>query len=301
MFTRVLVPLDGTTDSATALPPARTIARATGAEMTLLRIVPPEAYDADRAAAKEARQYLRQIADELVKGGTYAATETRLGANPAKEIVREVTAGAADLVVMTTHGRGGLARVALGSVAEGVLAHSPVPVMLLRPGGRRMEYVKAIVVPVDGTPAASLALSVAAPLAQTTGAKLVLLQVVLPSAYYYLEGLTPIDLRTDETMLAAAQSYVSGLVQRLDLAGIAAEGRAVLGRVSEQIVETADTMEANLIIMSTHALTGPMRTLLGSVADEVVRAAHQPVLLVRQGHSSMAEPTTRQAHQVAVV
>jgi nucleotide-binding universal stress UspA family protein len=301
MFTRILVPLDGTADSATALPPARTMAEATGGELILLRVVSPRGFAPSSPVLEEARTYLAGIAAELAKGGTRVNVVVREGDDAAHEIVADAASGGAELIVMATHGRGGLARVAFGSVADGVLANSPVPVMLLRPGGRRLDHLRTLLVPVDGTPGASLALSAAVPLAQATGAKLVLAQAVIPSTHYYMEGLMLVDLGSDEEMLAAAQQYVTGLAGRLEKANVRAEGRAELGRASATLVAMADAADADLIVMSTHALTGPMRTLLGSVADEVVRQAHQPVLLVRQRGGALADPSSGAPHTMMVI
>jgi nucleotide-binding universal stress UspA family protein len=91
-----------------------------------------------------------------------------------------------------------------------------------------------------------------------------------------------IDLVGDDNALAGAGQYVSGLADQLQRAGLVAEGRAVMGLPSAMIVRTASEMEADLIVMSTHALTGLARAVLGSTADEVVRNARRPVLLVRQ-------------------
>ncbi len=288
MFKNLLIPLDGTTDAAVALPAARTLARATAGELTLLRVVPPRSLGADTPALEDARTYLAAIAAELAKGGIVAHTVVRQGTSAADEIVRDAVTGGADLIVMATHGRGGLQRALVGSAAQGVLAHSSVPVMLLRPGGHRMNHLHTLLVPVDGSPGASLALSVAVPLAQATGARLVLVQVVIPGLQYYPEGPLRVDVDLDEDRLASAQQYAAGLARRIERAHVAAEGRTVLGRAWEEIVQAADAVGADLIVMSTHALTGPARTLLGSVADEVVRAADQPVLLVRQRHGARA-------------
>jgi nucleotide-binding universal stress UspA family protein len=282
MFKKLLVPLDGTAEAAVALPPARALAQQLDAELSLVRVVPPGLDPADGKAA-EAALYLQRVAGELAKGGLAVDTQVRVGGDAANEIMEAACTGGADLVVMATRARGNLQRVLMGSVMEQVLAKGPAPVLLLRPGGHRVTCVQTLLVPVDGTPGAALALGTAVPLAQTTGAKIVLLQVVLPGAYYSAGGWNLVDLGSDEEALAAAQSYVAGLAGRLERAGVAAEGRATLGRVSDTIVETAAGVGADFIVMSTHALTGPVRTLLGSTADEVAQTARCPVLLIRQG------------------
>jgi nucleotide-binding universal stress UspA family protein len=282
MFRKVLVPLDGTAQAAVALPPARALGEQLEAELTLVRIVPPGLGPTDGKAA-EAALYLQRVAAELAKGGVRVDTQVRAGGDTAAEIVETARTCGADLVVMATRARGNLQRVLMGSVMEQVLAKGSAPVLLLRPGGHRVNRVCTLLVPVDGTPGAALALGTAVPLAQATGAKIVLLQVVLPGAYYYTGGWNLMDLGSDEEALAAAQRYVTGLAGRLERAGVAADGRAMVGRVSETIVETAAEVAADFIVMSTHALTGPVRALVGSTANEVAQTARCPVLLMRQG------------------
>jgi nucleotide-binding universal stress UspA family protein len=265
VFRSIVVPLDGSARAATALLPARALVRQTGATLTLTRVVPSGLDEA--AKGVEAEQYLEAVAAELAKGDVRAATLVRRGASPAAEIIEAVRGQGADLVIMATHGHGGLQRALVGSVAERVLVHSPVPVLLLRPGGRRVTRVTTLLVPLDGTPDAALALGTAVPLAQAIEARLVLLRVALPDT-------------EDE---AEAQRYVDELAARLERAGVPTAGRASRGRVADTIVATAEDVAADFIVMSTRGLTGPARTLLGSTADEVVHAARCPILLLRQG------------------
>ena len=129
MFTRILVPLDGTTHSATALPPARTVARATGAELMLVRVVPPATFAGEFLPVEDARAYLSRIAAELAKGETRVKTRVRRGDNPAQEIVGTAESKYADLIVMATHGRTGFSHLLSGSIAEDMVNHSTIPIL----------------------------------------------------------------------------------------------------------------------------------------------------------------------------
>jgi nucleotide-binding universal stress UspA family protein len=297
MFTKLLVPLDGTPEAAVAVLPALTLARATGASVHLIRVsraalgVPP----VDEAA--EAELGLERVAAELAADGVAVGTQVRRG-DPAEEIVAEARQRDADLIVMATHGRAGLGRAVIGSVAERVLAHAPVPVLVLRPGGHRMAHLRTLLVPLDATPGGAHALGAALGLARATGAGLVLLQVQL-TAYAGDPALggaafTYIDPAWDEEARQAAQGYVDRMAERLRRAGVVAEGRAILGDVAATIEATAEDVDADLIVMNTHALTGPARALLGSVADAVVRTSHRPVLLVRRDAPFVGDPEGRQ-------
>lgn len=207
---------------------------------------------------------------------------------PSARIVDEILAADADLVIMATHGRSGLERAMLGSVTERTLAHSPVPVLLQRPGGKHVTAIGKLLVPVDGSPGGALALGTALALARSTRARIVLVQVVVPLALALATSWgammpTYIDPAWDEEALTSAQAYVTGLANRLHKVGIDAEARVEQGqRVDETIVGTADKVAADIVVMSTHALTGVARAILGSVADALVRTAGHPVLLVRQ-------------------
>ena len=281
MFKKLLVPLDGSAQAAVALPLARAVARQTGAAQRLLRVVPPTRADAEDRLHGEARDNLARIAAELAAGDGEVDTAVRHDESPGAAIVREAGRWPADLIVMATHGRSGLARVMIGSVAQRVVSESPVPVLLLRPGGHRVAHLMTLLVPVDGTPEGSRALSVALPLAQETGARIVLLQVVVPFIQRYFDESLTVDPMWDEEALTSARDYVETLAGRLREAGVSAQGRVTQGPIPQQIVDTAADVAADVIVMSTHALTGPARALLGSIADEVVRTAPLPVLLVR--------------------
>jgi nucleotide-binding universal stress UspA family protein len=296
MFQKLLVPLDGTAESAVVLPLARMVAEATGAHLRLLRVIAPPGARAEAAEPAEASRYLVRIREELQPARLQVETAVRQGPSPGTEIEQEARNWEADLIVMATHGRSGLRRAVLGSVTQHVLTHTTFPLLLKRPGGHRVTRLTTLLVPVDGTPGAALALGMAVPLAQATRARLVLLQVVVPAAAYLVQDITgaaslALDPAWDEEALAAAQLYVRGLAVRLQGIGLVAEGRALLGSITDTfmghvtrpILESANEVGADLIVMSTHAWTGPVRAVLGSIADEVVRTAERPVLLVRRG------------------
>jgi nucleotide-binding universal stress UspA family protein len=282
MFERILVPLDGTPEAAVALAPALALAKATGAKLRLVRVTElPTGPEAEAAS-----ENLTRVAAEIEGSGQPVDAVLRDG-DPAGEIAAEAGEGGAGLVVMATHGRAGLGRAVLGSVAAGVLAQSPAPVVLLRPGGRKTTGVRALLVPVDGSPGGAVALGAALALARATGAALHVLEVVVPVplyAGYPTDGVPPVyvDPSWDAEALQSARGYVEALAAKVRHHGVRAEGRAVLGQVTPRILAAAEEVDADLVVMSTHALQGPARAILGSVADAVVRAARRPVFLVRR-------------------
>jgi nucleotide-binding universal stress UspA family protein len=174
-----------------------------------------------------------------------------------------------DLVVMTTHGRGGVSRLWLGSVADQLLRRTTAPVLLLRAGHVTPPTgFHRIVVGLDGSPESEAALRPALSLAGTTpGSRIVLVQVIEP--------LIP------ELDIGPATASLEHLAHRVRLRGIAATTRIVTGtNVAERIHEIARATEADLVVVGTRATKGIERLTLGSVADKVVRGADRAVLVV---------------------
>lgn len=138
---RALVPLDGSPVAEAIVPFVSRIARPLGLEIALLRAVPrtpPEVIEGSRVVldnterlTQEADAYLRTIADRLSASGFRVLTIVRVG-DPAAEILAAARECEADLIAMTTHGRGALGRLLFGSVAEAVLRRALVPVFIVR-------------------------------------------------------------------------------------------------------------------------------------------------------------------------
>jgi nucleotide-binding universal stress UspA family protein len=144
MFTRIVVPLDGSSLAEQALPSAEEMAWIKGTPITLIQVIDLNRLDhygleefvgADglaeqlEVAERAAREYLNSISDGLQELGITATISIRCG-DPTRELVEATEQG--DLIVMATHGRGGVMRALLGSVAESVARRSPVPVLLVR-------------------------------------------------------------------------------------------------------------------------------------------------------------------------
>jgi nucleotide-binding universal stress UspA family protein len=144
MFERIVVPLDGSATARQALPQAEELAREQEATILLVHVIDlnhldhygletvlglPSLADQLAHARDAATGDLERTATALRERGASADIDVRVG-NPVREIVAATSPS--DLLVMSTHGRGGPLRWVLGSVAEGVIRHAPVPVMVIR-------------------------------------------------------------------------------------------------------------------------------------------------------------------------
>jgi nucleotide-binding universal stress UspA family protein len=292
MFTKVIVPLDGSRDAVAALPVARTLATLGGASISLVRVVhrPAGLFAAHANEVRDASTYLEEVVRERLGGVDYPVSTNVRSGDVVEAIIGEVNQAASDVIVMATRGHAGVVRAVLGSVASELLTKSPVPVVLVRAGTRAIDGVRQILVPIDGSPDSEQSLSTVAELADMTGAKVTLLQVVEPSriptwaseasaSYELGQYVKPAEI--DRRAVVEAREYVDRLADRFTTRLIPTAALAILGEVPKTITETAEAMNADLIVMRTRAHTGAARAVLGSVADAVVRSTTTPVLLVR--------------------
>ncbi len=289
----LIVPLDGSELAETALPWAALFARSQGLSITLVRVLWVRRYSVDLAQDvveehtspvwKEAATYLARVKQELEHvQGVEVTTTVREGLTDATilDLAAKVDASA---IVMSTHGRGGLIRTVLGSVADDVVRRSSVPVLLVPPGaGDPPEQLDAVLVPLDGSALAESALPIATKVAAAKG-KVVLVRVVAPVVSLVGLGSMTQSMFDEQATLEAeaeAEAYLVDVLEPLEEDGIDASHLVLRGVAVDQIQSAAETTSARLIVMSTRGNSGMRRLRLGSVADEVIRTGKVPVFLI---------------------
>lgn len=264
---RILVTADGSAESEAVFPAIMPIVRAYAPEVAVLYVLE----DPDASFTPPAR--LAKACGALRATNVNASLELREGI-PAEEILRAANDKKADLIALSTHGRGGVARLLAGSVAEEVLRKARIPVLLTRPATEVHEW-KRLVVALDGSERSEAILPEVLLLAKKLGASLDLLTVVHP-VIAGAAGEAPIVLPPEDPM-----PYLRGVLDRVAAQGIPANAVVLEGRTSDAILQHLGTSSASLLCMTTHGRTGLTRLLLGSVAEEVLRKAPCPVLLKR--------------------
>ncbi|MFN8557827.1 MAG: universal stress protein [Dehalococcoidia bacterium] len=290
----VLVPLDGSQTAEAALPYAEAIVRAARCRLVLMSvvdlesrrslIVPPEAGEQVEAIQRERlTAYLHGVVNAMDGRGIIAQSMLR-GGEPAAEIIAAEAELGVAMVVMATHGRGGLRRFLIGSVADKVMRTGACPTLLVQPneqaGAPKIVRLRNFLVPLDGSPLAEQALEPATELARATGARLTLVRVepwlsVLTAPYGYVPDVT----RLDEEAGAAAERYLDDVAQRLP--DVVRGAKVVLrGVPSRDLLAYAQGGGADLVIMTTHGRGGLGRLVMGSMADTMVRSG-VPTLLIR--------------------
>lgn len=320
MFTRILVPLDGSKRAERALPIAARLARASHGTIVLLQAVgiPAEssAYTYGGYVAQTTPALTQEVLDAEQAGAqAYLAAKQQSEALAGIQVETKVLVGTAaatiedladdediDLIVMCSHGDTGFKRWVVGSVAQKVARHSQVPVLVLREDGtqpdtpfpdrlRPLRSIRAMVA-LDGSSFAEAAIGPTAELVAALGAPaqgtLLLTKVIHTSG-------TGTDAEAQNKALDEAQTYLNGVVQANE--GLAEEHKITLltsvaagTDVAEALIRAAEQGEeaegkrltggSDLIAMTTHGRSGLQRIAMGSVTERVLGATRLPLLIV---------------------
>jgi nucleotide-binding universal stress UspA family protein len=298
----ILVPLDGSRLAERALPLATALARRSGGTVcvALVHRMPawPSTPDADRLSAMVERavrqgehDYLQHIAGRISGALERSACAEILEGETADALVEHAHQTGADLVVMTTHGRGPVQRAWLGSVADRLVRSLDIPVLLVPSPASPADLVirdvtiSRVLVPLDGSPRCEAALEHALAVAGLFDAPIHLVQVVLPAAF---EAEPPVGFPSgvDEQLTgirkSIAQDYLDDVAERLRAQGVEATTTAAVGAsVAGTLADFIRTEPTDLVALATHGRSGVPRLVLGSVADKLVRLAVTPVLVCR--------------------
>ncbi|GIW26076.1 universal stress protein [Meiothermus sp.] len=311
MYKRILLPIDGSPPSERAAAVGLALAKRLLATVVLAHVIEPQRYR-DLHDYQEALERARTVGRALLEQWERKAqrqkvscltqlTSTEPESRPgvAEALVDVGVAHGCDLVVMGTHGRSGLPRLLLGSVAERLARMAPIPVLLVR-GETKTTLFKRILVAIDGSACSELALQHANALAESLRAKLILLHVVPDLTQLYISigrawmFADPAQLQAQLAQEQARLREQGAFILREALKHCSNKrARTVLreaGRhlIGEYIREVAEEEKTDLIVLGTHGHTGLRKFLLGSVAEDVAHQARQPILLVR--NPALAHP-----------
>ncbi len=312
MYPEIIVPLDGSELAEQVLPYAELFAGALAVPVELV-----QAFDIlmtalqgsreyvtirahlERVGREQAVQSLMPARQRLESSGCVVGIAVELG-QAADVIAAQAGIDPTALVMMSTHGRGGISRWALGSVADRVIhaIHNPLLTVRTAQLGRPASatpLVETVVVPLDGSPLSELAIPHAVGVATALSANIVVLRATPTEEHYrhrismitpppgttrafYLA--TPSELLAEDAATAAA--YLADIKNR-----IATDHQVEItvehiesDDAAQTIVERASA-RSSLVVMTTHGRGGLGRLMMGSVADRVIRHSNAPVLAIR--------------------
>jgi nucleotide-binding universal stress UspA family protein len=297
VFNRLLIPLDGSKTAEQVMPWARMCAERFRLPVELLAVVDIEAFltSVDRArrfdklveaSSAQSKTYLERVSGRFVG---LKVKRTVAQGNAVDIIVEKAAANPSTLIAMTTHGRSGLNRWLLGSVAEKVLRATTNPVLLVRasPEGKTdgEATLRSIVTPLDGSELAEKALSVVVKIAKKLGSEIFLFRAYnIPySLYSYGHGYYAVDIQQlMADMREDVRDYLDKKAAEVRTLGVdkvscvAAEGLS-----ADEIIRIGRVTPESIIAMCSHGRSGIKRWALGSVAEAVVRHSDKAVLILR--------------------
>lgn len=298
-LSKILVPYDFSVFSKMALRQAADIARLYKASLHIVHVeVMHELPALEPAAGAKRAELLRKRIEqensgdpELLEGiVVHFAVAQDFAAGP--PVIDYVSQYDVDLIVVGTHGRRGLGRVFLGSVAEEIVRLAPCPVMTVRDDTEApvsIAALKRILVPVDFSTHSEEALAYAKAIAVHAGATLDLLHVVPVNSYPTMNDTGAFAMyaaHTDEIEVKALE-HLKKLFERVPGSAGDVEYHILHGTGAHEIVEAAQEMKSDLIVIGTHGLTGIERFMLGSVTARTVRRAPCPVFIVKSFGKSL--------------
>ncbi len=235
----------------------------------------------------EIKRGLDAVVKRLNEAGVKAQSVVSFG-KPAEEIVRVAEHEGCDLIAMSTHGRNALGRGILGSVTDKIIHSSNLPTLTMTPE-RAKEYgeegaaISRILVPLDGSKAAESALPYVEQLARKLALEIVLVRVVniVGGLAPYMDGHPYegyVDLESD--VEAEAATYLQGIAKSLNAKGLKVEWKILKGSIAQSIIDLARENPQDIIALTTRGRSGITRWIMGSVAEALVRASGDPVLVI---------------------
>lgn len=301
MFDSIVVPLDGTPFSEWGLPLAGSIASASHATIHLVRVHTPHPSDglsdsmvrstgadpieADRRARREEIEYLRRVERELRLLDAEVASALLDEGDVVERLRVHARQVDADVVVMTSHTRGGLKPLRQLSVADRLVRTSGLPILIIQPDRQAFAQslprrLKHILVPLDWSHLAGAVFPPVLDLARALGARITLTSVVTP----LLMGPTAPSVTIEALALdeKRARDHLQAMADELRDEGVDVHAFVVSATdPARGIAKVAEACRADLIAMATHGSGGLRRTVAGSVTDDVLHQSALPVMVVR--------------------
>lgn len=298
MYEAILVPLDGSKTAEKVLPYARYLAGKFKVPIELLAVV--DVVEIASHMTSEKVHFLDTIIEDAVQHSTtylrgvattIAGTNVRCSVEKGRAedtIIEKAATDKTMLITMATHGRSGLNRFLLGSIAEKVLRGTVNPLLLIRAGDEKSQgeaMLKSIIVPLDGSELAEAVLPIVADMAKKLDLEVELFRTyhVPYNVYSGDEGLYAVNY---EELLAGlrdeAAEYLEKKAADLKRLGVAkVQCVTKEGLAADEIISLGRKTPDNLIAMSSHGRSGVRRWVLGSVTELVVRHSGDPVLVIR--------------------
>ena len=308
MYQKMLIPLDGSELAEVVFTYAKELAGRLDIDLTLLHVSSQATRDfipMQKAYIKRAADTVKRHAREVQERTLGKAPETPLKVKgelvtgyAAEEILHYATENEIDVILLATHGRSGLKRWNLGSVAGKVLSSSKTPVWLVRAGVEDQTPYdkwpsKTLIVPLDGSELAESVLPHVEALAKQRSTKpieVLLLKVSEPPSVptYYGPEISGVSLNwgdyiQQETIRRkeSSEEYLAKIEKRIKADKINVSSKVIEGKANDEIVDYANNNPESIIVLATHGRSGISRLVYGSVAANLLNGITNPILMVK--------------------
>jgi nucleotide-binding universal stress UspA family protein len=281
MYERIVVALDGSELAEIAIPYAEEMALRLGSELDIVTVC-----ESTGEMETMRRVYIERVAAELGRIGLRVHPVV-LYDKAADAILEYCDLNKINMIVLSTHGRSGIGRWVLGSVAGKIVRGASCPVLLITANKNdepKLESVavKRILLPLDGSPLGESTLTYVEELATKMHCEVLLLQIIKPlDKDVFVSGYTVLLADIYGDIRNQAEIYLSKVEQRLKENGITTQYEVIFGLPASAIIDYARDKAVNLVAMSTHGRGGISRWVMGSVADKVLHVSRLPLLLVK--------------------
>jgi nucleotide-binding universal stress UspA family protein len=296
MFEHILVPLDGSRLAEAVLPATAVLAKKLQAQILLFHVIErdaPQQIHGEKHLSKqqEAEVYLNKISQLPEFSGIPITQHVHTGttADVPHSIVDHIAEYGSCLIIMCTHGRGGIRSWIFGSIAQQVINLSKTPILLVQPERMLKEArnkFEKLLVPLDGQLEHEQALPVAAIVAQACTSEINLAMIVPTYTSLPLEQAVTARMLpgSSSTLLEFAQTdsieYLKNHTHTLQDFGLKVSAFVQRGDPARETIQLAKKINADLIVMATHAKTAGDAFWSGSVTPQIMRRTHLPLLLV---------------------
>lgn len=300
MYKMIMVPTDGSGFDREAIQVALRVAERSRAKVQLVRVHSTGAFfgmGSSPDAATFSVEVLQQERDRILSELYALAAECRNTSDAEIDVALEdgpvpdalqayASRNKVDLIVISSHGRGGIARLSLGSVTDLLIRRTTIPVLVVKPHASYLnpqagEPFRRIIVPLDGSSLAEQILPEVVALAKVEESELTLLHVLVPRTSLQ-KGMSDKKILWWDKDIAAAQAYLFRTAAKLREDGFLTTTDVVVGdNIAQAIADYVGKVRADLVAIATHGRGGISRALRGSVADVVTRTSRTSMLVLR--------------------
>jgi len=292
MFETILVPLDGSKLSEIVLPYAQELAGALGSEVVLVSVCEPaedQYCHIQQVYMERMAEFVKERLKESAMVEVKKVKSVVLRGKPAEEIVNYAERNNISLIIMASHGRSGIMRWIMGSIANKVIQRTSTPILLIRASSAQPEVDREglfsrILISLDGSEAGETPLPYISQLTNKLKADVILLQVICPGQHVHTIGGLDYILFAEqhvEEMKAEAKQYLERAREKLRGAKAIISTEVKIGDPAQEIIRLIDEANIGLVVISSHGCSGAGQWTFGSVAQKILNINNTPILIFR--------------------